>query len=349
MSFNFTDTSAGPYSLHSNTLRSHAYPPFDHQIFTTPYEPQQSLVQNFQTDMDLDSNRQQLHVAMREDVSQQIPEPLFQANSESMPLHSATMVHGIEETAAVYGVGNNDNFTGMYHRQHRPLVNDIFMNNAQPSYYSSNSVGTIHQSPNMAVTERPISADYYLTLALENTNTLTTPTTAYNGGTAQEISESDLAVTNHLMPIGVFMNNVQPSQLMTQQTQSHAHNEQADHPGNLAVGNIQSSALPISANYHLALDEDTNMYYRLSDGGTAYWRCNISGCQYVSRFKRDIKRHCSKLGHGGRREHGCKFCRKAFMRRDVLKRHVTETRCRLRWLGQAQLPLPEGDLREYQV
>ncbi|KAM6497543.1 hypothetical protein JOM56_008016 [Amanita muscaria] len=141
------------------------------------------------------------------------------------------------------------------------------------------------------------------------------------------------------------MNNAQPSwKLMTQQTVYHAYDVQADHPGNL----------PTSTNYYqVTLEENTNstnadgkkssMYSLVNDGT---WRCNFSGCQYFTRFQRDIKRHCSKLDHGGRREHECEFCGKAFVRKDVLKRHVTETRC---WLRQAHLSLPEGDPREYQV
>ncbi|KAM6497529.1 hypothetical protein JOM56_008002 [Amanita muscaria] len=133
------------------------------------------------------------------------------------------------------------------------------------------------------------------------------------------------------------MNNVQPSPLMTQQTPSHAHSGQAHHTGNLAVSNIQqsltmSAEVPTWANYSLALveNENTNMYSRVSDGK---WGCNIGGCRYTSRFKRDIKRHCSNLGHGGSRDHECEFCGRAFGRKDVLKRHIAETGCWLRWLA----------------
>ncbi|KAM6497533.1 hypothetical protein JOM56_008006 [Amanita muscaria] len=106
------------------------------------------------------------------------------------------------------------------------------------------------------------------------------------------------------------------------------------YPGNPAVGSIAQSPtmVPTSANYYLALDENTNMYSRVSDGNTVHWRCNINGCQHVSRFKRDIKRHCSKLGHGGSREHKCEHCGRVFVREDTLSRHVKATRC---WLRQA--------------
>src|SRR5258708_5916969 len=140
--------SAVPYSL-SNNNSPHACQPFDRQIFVcvkfssvilptdpfssttiapsiTPYEPHQPLVQNFRTDVDLDSNHQQFRVAMGRDVNQQTPSlnPSFQATSESMLLHSTTMgtlVHGIGESSfaaayylmPVYRVGNNQTFTGM--------------------------------------------------------------------------------------------------------------------------------------------------------------------------------------------------------------------------------------------
>ncbi|KAM6497530.1 hypothetical protein JOM56_008003 [Amanita muscaria] len=153
--------SAVPYSFRANTP-PHACPPSDHQIFTTPYVPHQPLVQNCRTDMDLDSNHQQFHVAMRGDVNQQTPplNPSFQANSGSMLLHSTTMgtlVHGIVEsslTAAyyimpVYRVGNNHTFTGMYNPQPQPLSNDVFINNEQPSYYSEACLGEYKQPNNI--------------------------------------------------------------------------------------------------------------------------------------------------------------------------------------------------------
>ncbi|KAM6488845.1 hypothetical protein JOM56_015703 [Amanita muscaria] len=92
--------------------------------------------------------------------------------------------------------------------------------------------------------------------------------------------------------------------------------------------------VPTSANYSLSLDQNTNMYSRMSDDNTVNWHCNLSGCQYVSWSKRDMKRHCSSLNHGGRREHQCQYCGKGFGRLDTLRRHVKATGCLLR---QAEL------------
>ncbi|KIL60873.1 hypothetical protein M378DRAFT_905888 [Amanita muscaria Koide BX008] len=92
--------------------------------------------------------------------------------------------------------------------------------------------------------------------------------------------------------------------------------------------------VPTSANYSLLLDPNTNMYSRMSDDNTVNWHCNFSGCQYVSRSKKDMKRHFSNLRHGGRREHHCEYCGKGSVQQDTLRRHVKATRC---WLRQAEL------------
>ncbi|KIL53995.1 hypothetical protein M378DRAFT_19316 [Amanita muscaria Koide BX008] len=144
--------------------------------------------------------------------------------------------------------------------------------------------------------------DYLSTpLASENTNS-TRFATAHSGGTAQGISESHLAALNHLMSVDEFMNNVGSCPLTAQQTPSHAHNGQADHPDNLALAvcNIQQAHK---------------------------WRCNIGDCQHETDSKRDIQRHWSTLRHGGSRKYKCELCGKAFGRKDTLKRHVKDN-CR---------------------
>ncbi|KIL57959.1 hypothetical protein M378DRAFT_15912 [Amanita muscaria Koide BX008] len=136
--------SVRPYSLHGNTLTSHhihGQPPqcFDHQIFTTSYETQQSLAR---TDMDMDHNRQRYDTAMMGDVNQQSPQPSFSSfPANSMLVHPATVgiVQGIGESGppaayhltSMYKVKNGHTLT--YNPEPHPFFSGAFINNMQSS------------------------------------------------------------------------------------------------------------------------------------------------------------------------------------------------------------------------
>ncbi|KIL58862.1 hypothetical protein M378DRAFT_170042 [Amanita muscaria Koide BX008] len=213
----------------------------------------------------------------------------------------------------------------------------------KPSYADhqrDTGVGSIQQSPKaIALVNNLIYEADCFTLA-EDTNKPPS-TNVYNEGIAQRMSETGLAAANYHMPDPVhrvgnshtltgaynpelqtlFRNNMQPSY----------------HPSDPVVDSTAQSltmavGFSTAANYDLTLTENTSMYSRVSVGNTVNWHCNFSGCQYTSRSKRDMERHCSNLSHGGCREHKCEYCGKVFVRADTLSRHVRETSC---WLRQA--------------
>ncbi|KAM6503228.1 hypothetical protein JOM56_000171 [Amanita muscaria] len=323
--------------------------------------------------MVLDLNHQQYHTAMRGDVT---PRPFFSFPDNPILVRSTTVgiAHGISESGLaaadhlmpVYRIADCHTLTGTHNPQPQPLINNV-----QPSYYPNNlAVGTIQQSatnPTFTNAYNKGTAQEILgESGLAAANVM--PVTVHRAENCHNLTNTHNAELQPLFS-SVFINNIQspyyPGDLAVGSIQQ---------PPTMALAD------PTSANYYLTLDENTNStrtftnaykggtergpshddevittgstnpngkesvtYFPLYDGNTVRWHCNLSGCQYVSRSKRDIKRHCSNLRHGGSREHKCEFCGNGFLRKDTLKRHVTETRCLLR---QAQLKSPEDDLCE---
>ncbi|KIL58465.1 hypothetical protein M378DRAFT_315691 [Amanita muscaria Koide BX008] len=166
-------------------------------------------------------------------------------------------------------------------------------------------------------------------------------------GTAPVINENGLAAANHDMPFDPFMNNGQPSyysdfngvthmnQALGNMQQFSASSSSANRLttpassetieaerlqpdwGRQMIPQFWQSPAPRTLSYHNPANSSRRKRYM--------WRCH--GCGHIAQTRRDMERHRLTIRHGGRRKHKCGSCKKEYVRKDSLQRHVTRTGC----------------------